>query len=122
MSTTKNPTGLDQRRIRQAFMGEVERLHAQLAAARVTEKPSSTREDETDPADIADADSDAGAVRAGNTLAVLEQTKHAIKRLDAGLYGVCERCENMIGGKRLAAYPRATRCLSCAQGRRKTIA
>jgi len=112
MSTTKNPTGLDQRRIRQAFIGEVERLNAQLD--RVTHELSPTEEHETDPAGIANADSGDGAVRADNTLAVLEQTKHAITRLDAGLYGVCERCENMIGGKRLAAYPRATLCLRCA--------
>jgi len=112
MSTTKNPTGLDQRRIRQAFIGEVERMNAQLA--RVTDELSSTEEHETDPARIANSYSGEGAVRADNTLAVLEQTKHAITRLDAGLYGVCERCENMIGGKRLAAYPRATLCRSCA--------
>src|SRR5699024_9171100 len=51
MSTTKNPTGLDQRRIRQAFIGEVERLNAQLD--RVTHELSPTEEHETDPAGIA---------------------------------------------------------------------
>src|SRR5690625_1336235 len=112
MSATKNRTGLDQRRIRQAFIGEVEGMNAQLA--RVTDELSWTEEHETDPARIANAYSGEGAVRAHSTSPVLEQTKHAITRLDAGLYGVCERCENMIGGKRLAAYPRATLCRSCA--------
>ncbi|MEO7130069.1 MAG: TraR/DksA C4-type zinc finger protein [Dermatophilaceae bacterium] len=48
-----------------------------------------------------------------NTRDVLEQTEHALERLDAGTYGICENCGKPIGKLRLQARPRATLCLSC---------
>jgi RNA polymerase-binding transcription factor DksA len=38
----------------------------------------------------------------------------AASRLDAGTYGVCERCGRAIGDARLAARPDASRCVDCA--------
>jgi DnaK suppressor protein len=37
----------------------------------------------------------------------------AIRRLDAGEYGLCEDCGARIGAGRLKALPFAKRCLSC---------
>lgn len=48
-----------------------------------------------------------------NVRELLEQTEHALERLDAGTYGACEGCGNPIGKFRLQARPRATLCLSC---------
>jgi DnaK suppressor protein len=44
-----------------------------------------------------------------------DQVLHAIKRLDAGDYGLCEACGQPIGKLRLQAFPRAALCLSCKQ-------
>ena len=44
---------------------------------------------------------------------MLEQTEHALERLRAGTYGICENCGNPIGKLRLQARPRATLCMSC---------
>ncbi len=41
----------------------------------------------------------------------------ALAAVDAGRYGICERCGGSIAAGRLAALPTATRCVSCA-GRR----
>ena len=41
----------------------------------------------------------------------------ALQRLEAGRYGVCERCGQPIGADRLAARPAATTCISCAAAR-----
>lgn len=41
----------------------------------------------------------------------------ALATLDAGHYGICERCGGAIADGRLAALPTATRCVACA-GRR----
>lgn len=40
----------------------------------------------------------------------------ALARLDAGTYGMCDRCGKRIAEKRLAAMPCAVRCVGC-QGR-----
>jgi DnaK suppressor protein len=38
----------------------------------------------------------------------------ALRRLEAGRYGVCERCGQPIGAGRLAARPAASTCIRCA--------
>ncbi|GIJ45272.1 DnaK suppressor protein [Virgisporangium aliadipatigenens] len=38
----------------------------------------------------------------------------ALGRVDAGTYGVCERCGRPIAPERLAARPFARRCITCA--------
>ncbi|PJI93634.1 TraR/DksA family transcriptional regulator [Luteimicrobium subarcticum] len=39
----------------------------------------------------------------------------ALARLDAGTYGVCERCGRPVGADRLAAHPTARRCVTCQE-------
>ncbi|MFF3449198.1 TraR/DksA family transcriptional regulator [Streptomyces sp. NPDC002667] len=50
-----------------------------------------------------------------NARETLEQTEHALDRLDAGTYGLCENCGNPIGKARMQAFPRATLCVECKQ-------
>ncbi|GAA0523132.1 hypothetical protein Ade02nite_96520 [Paractinoplanes deccanensis] len=38
----------------------------------------------------------------------------ALRRLDEGTYGACERCGKPIGGERLEVRPFARRCMACA--------
>ncbi len=38
----------------------------------------------------------------------------ALKRMDAGEYGVCTDCGEDIAPKRLAAIPHAAKCINCA--------
>jgi RNA polymerase-binding protein DksA len=52
---------------------------------------------------------------ANNARALLEQTEHALDRIEDGSYGACESCGQPIGKMRLMAFPRATLCLSCKQ-------
>jgi RNA polymerase-binding transcription factor DksA len=44
----------------------------------------------------------------------LAEIDAAVERLDAGTYGVCERCGELIGEGRLAARPVARTCIRCA--------
>jgi DnaK suppressor protein len=37
----------------------------------------------------------------------------AIKRIDEGIYGICEECGKNISDKRLQAAPAATLCIEC---------
>ncbi|MER7974439.1 TraR/DksA C4-type zinc finger protein [Streptomyces sp. NPDC096080] len=52
---------------------------------------------------------------AANAREMLQQTEHALQRLDAGTYGLCENCGNPIGKARMQAFPRATLCVECKQ-------
>ncbi|MCC7186212.1 MAG: TraR/DksA C4-type zinc finger protein [Acidobacteria bacterium] len=46
---------------------------------------------------------------------MLASIEHALRRLEAGTYGVCGDCEDDIAEARLRAIPFAVRCQSCQQ-------
>ncbi|MDH3958141.1 MAG: TraR/DksA family transcriptional regulator [Actinomycetota bacterium] len=50
-----------------------------------------------------------------NARELLDQSTHAMVRLQAGTYGVCEGCASAIPAPRLRAFPRATLCIACKQ-------
>jgi RNA polymerase-binding protein DksA len=59
-----------------------------------------------------------------HTAALLEAARQqiatvdaALRRLEAGRYGVCDRCGQPIGVDRLAARPAAATCIRCAAAR-----
>jgi DnaK suppressor protein len=47
----------------------------------------------------------------------LARVEEALRRLEAGTYGVCESCGEEIDPARLEALPQATRCVACQQQR-----
>ena len=56
-----------------------------------------------------------------HTAALLDQARERLtaidaarSRLEAGRYGICERCGQPIGADRLAARPAAPTCVRCA--------
>jgi RNA polymerase-binding protein DksA len=48
-----------------------------------------------------------------NDRALQAQINLALERLDAGQYGICERCGKEIDPRRLNALPYATLCIAC---------
>ena len=50
-----------------------------------------------------------------NAERLLDQVSHALERLKAGTYGMCETCHDRIDPARLEALPYATLCLRCQQ-------
>ena len=50
-----------------------------------------------------------------NARDLLEQTAHALARIESEDYGLCESCGNPVGKMRLMAFPRATLCMTCKQ-------
>lgn len=60
--------------------------------------------DDLATADFADARRDLDEYHAGRA---------ALKRLEAGTYGVCVACEDEIPAERLAASPFSARCMAC---------
>ncbi|MGA7678120.1 MAG: TraR/DksA C4-type zinc finger protein [Dehalococcoidia bacterium] len=43
----------------------------------------------------------------------LVEVEHALKKYEAGTYGICDLCSRPIGPARLEALPQATLCLEC---------
>ena len=46
---------------------------------------------------------------------LLKEVEAAIERHRAGLFGVCERCEERIGARRLEILPHARYCRECQE-------
>jgi DnaK suppressor protein len=44
---------------------------------------------------------------------LIAQIDAALRRLDAGSYGICERCGRPVGAERLEALPYAAYCIEC---------
>jgi DnaK suppressor protein len=50
-----------------------------------------------------------------NTINLLGKVDHALERVAAGQYGLCESCGNSIPLERLDVLPYTTLCVTCAQ-------
>jgi DnaK suppressor protein len=50
---------------------------------------------------------------------ILARTEHALSKLDAGTYGICDVCGQPIAPARLRAMPESATCLSCAAAARR---
>lgn len=50
-----------------------------------------------------------------NSSQVLSEIDEALKRIEAGTYGICTNCGREIAQERLEAYPWASLCIDCAK-------
>ncbi|MBD0708515.1 MULTISPECIES: TraR/DksA family transcriptional regulator [unclassified Streptomyces] len=105
---------------RTGLQAEVLRLRSELAHSR--EELTGLMRDSGDGAGDDQADTGTKNITrehelslAANAREMLEQTEHALERLDAGTYGLCEVCGKPIGKARMQAFPRATLCVEDKQ-------
>ncbi|WP_426514207.1 TraR/DksA family transcriptional regulator [Dactylosporangium sp. McL0621] len=101
-------------RRRDEAAAEVRALESDLRAVFEASRESNA-DDEHDP------EGSTIAYERAQLTAVLEATRRrrtdlddALARLDAGTYGVCERCGRPIPPERLLARPAARTCVACA--------
>jgi DnaK suppressor protein len=50
---------------------------------------------------------------------LMEKIEHALRKIDEGVYGQCEECEEQISLKRLEARPEAQLCIQCKEAQEK---
>ena len=50
---------------------------------------------------------------------LMSKIEHALRKLGAGDYGLCEECEDQISLKRLEARPEAQLCIQCKEAQEK---
>jgi len=106
------------------MQGEVDNLRQELVKTR--ERIARLEKELEVQPDYGLGEGDPGIVRWELNRALLEETREraarlekALVRLNAGQYGICERCGNPIHPERLAILPDARLCIDCArQGRR----
>ncbi len=55
---------------------------------------------------------------AGQLRDALEGVSAALRKVDDGTYGICERCHKPISSARLEAKPASTHCIDCASAKR----
>ena len=108
-------------RFRQMLLDERKRVQDALEYLHA-ENPGSL-EDETGElvsadnhlGDVATAtfDREMGYTLEDNSETVLAAIEAALRRIDAGTYGICERCGKQIPAERLEARPWAALCIDC---------
>jgi len=50
---------------------------------------------------------------------LMDKIDLSLRKLDEGIYGVCEECEEMISIKRLQARPEAPLCIQCKEAQER---
>lgn len=85
----------------------IQRVHGDLARAR-----EPLPRDSADAAIMVENDEVLRAIEATATTE-MQHIEHALERLDAGAFGICESCGGDIEPSRLDVVPYATRCGDC---------
>jgi len=91
------------------------------AGKTVSEMTSSVKENYPDPNDRASLESDRNfelRIRDRERKLIMKM-REAIKRMDDGVFGVCESCGGPISEKRLMARPVTTLCIECKMKQEK---
>ncbi|MDQ3931700.1 MAG: TraR/DksA C4-type zinc finger protein [Actinomycetota bacterium] len=112
-------------RLRQQLLAEREELLGQTVVLDATAVVGLWRDSGYDD-DYADTGSATFERERAQSLAlnarrILVQIDDALKRMDAGIYGLCERCGQAIEVERLEALPYATLCLGDKQLDERTV-
>lgn len=50
---------------------------------------------------------------------LMDKIEHALRKIEAGEYGICEECEEAITLKRLQARPEAQLCIQCKEAQER---
>ena len=84
-------------------------------AGKTVSEMTSSKENFPDPTDRASLESDRNfelRIRDRERKLIMKM-QEAIKRIDDGVYGICESCGGPISEKRLMARPVTTDCIDC---------
>lgn len=125
MARTRKITKAATVRLRRQLEAEREQLLIQMedldATANVTMWRDSGYDDDHADTGAATFERERAQSLALNARRILVQIDDALKRMDEGTYGVCERCGANIEPERLEALPYATLCLDDKQLDERTV-
>jgi DnaK suppressor protein len=73
-------------------------------------------DEESGEGDTLNVERERDLVLSAQARAAVDEIDRALAKMDAGTYGVCERCGNPIPKARLKALPYASLCVACKSG------
>ena len=94
---------------RQRVSHSIEHLHAENSLSTADEDPSTGLADEA----TTTLDRELDYSLEENAERVLHEIDAALRRIEDGTFGRCERCGQAISEERLEAKPYATKCIEC---------
>jgi len=95
--------------------GESLRMDAELLAEDM--EPGDTQfDEESGEGDTLNVERERNLALSAQARAASDEIDLALARMDAGTYGVCERCHTQIPEARLKAVPSASMCVACKSG------
>lgn len=99
----------------QNLLAEMQRVKAEIAeyARRAQERSLSGNDIGDDGSEIEQVSKNLALKQHLERL--LAQIEAAVRRIEQGVYGLCERCGQAIHPERLEALPYATTCMHCAR-------
>lgn len=98
-------------------LGEIETLQGMDSSASESQQTGELSNYDQHPADQATEtfERERDLAMEGNEQVILREAEAALKKIDAGTYGTCERCGKEIGLARLEAIPYTPYCIECAE-------
>ena len=115
MANTKSITQ-DLKKVRTKLRSQLQELQQRVSLV-VKQGRQSDTEDMKDAVDqaVSSYEKEILFTRGTHENAQLRRIQQALARLEEGKYGVCQRCEEKIGAKRLEALPWTPYCLACQE-------
>ncbi len=99
---------------RETYMRQARDLAAEAEALASEREPGDTQfDEESGEGDTLNVERERDLALSASATAAVEEIDRALHRMDAGSYGICERCGRKIAVARLEALPFAALCIEC---------
>ncbi|MGI8492688.1 MAG: TraR/DksA family transcriptional regulator [Acidimicrobiales bacterium] len=104
-------------RERANYLRQAAELKAQADSLAAEHEPGDVQFDEEGgEGGTANVDRELDLVLSAQALAAIAEIDHALSKMAAGTYGLCEKCGQAIPEARLEALPHAALCVACKSG------
>ena len=99
---------------RETYVRQARDLAAEAEALASEREPGDTQfDEESGEGDTLNVERERDLALSASATQAVEEIDRALRRMDAGTYGICERCGKKIGVARLEALPFAALCIEC---------
>jgi RNA polymerase-binding protein DksA len=99
---------------RETYLRQARDLAAEAEALASDREPGDTQfDEESGEGDTLNVERERDLALSASATQAVEEIDRALRRMDAGSYGICERCGKKISVARLEALPFAALCIEC---------
>jgi DnaK suppressor protein len=102
---------------RETYTRQATALRAEADQLALDRDPGDVQfDEESGQGDTMNVERERDLALSAQALAAVEEIDRALEKIDAGTYGVCEKCGDNIPKERLKALPYAALCVKCKSG------